>query len=153
MQKSQSLSLLRTIKFSLFQLFNQTKQTRSKPTTYKTEEEQTREQLEAFMQAQQPYLQNDLTLGALAKMLGLKPVVLSRVINECYQKNFFDFINSYRIQHFIEIAPLAEHSHKTLLGIALEVGFNSKSTFNRAFKKEYSVPPTTYFRQTGMVVG
>jgi AraC-like DNA-binding protein len=153
MQKLQSLSLLKAMKFGLFQLFNSSKQTNSKPATYKSEEEQTRDKLEAFMQAQQPYLQNDLTLGALAKMLSLKPVVLSRVINEYYQKNFFDFINSYRIQHFIEIAPLAEHSHKTLLGIALEVGFNSKSTFNRAFKKEYSVPPTTYFRQTGLVVG
>ncbi|WP_299461206.1 helix-turn-helix domain-containing protein [uncultured Microscilla sp.] len=117
-----------------------------------SEVEQTKARLEAFMVAQRPYLQSDLTLGALAKMLDLKPASLSRVINECYNKNFFDFTNAYRLQYFIEMVRLDEYRHKTLLGIALEAGFNSKSTFNRAFKKEYDMPPTAYFKQANLTI-
>jgi len=103
--------------------------------------------LEHLMTSQQPYLDTQLSLQALSAMLDLKPAQLSQIINEGYQKNFFDFINAYRIQHFIELVPLAKHQHKTLLGIALEVGFNSKSTFNRAFKKEHQITPTAYIKQ------
>lgn len=146
-------NIFRSIKTKFFNSLKPPTPNTSESNTYTSEEKQTQALLEEFMQTQQPYLQHDLTLGALASMLHLKPNYLSRVINNCYQKNFFDFVNSYRVQHFIEKAPLPEQQHKTLLGIALEVGFNSKSTFNRAFKKEYGVPPTTYFKQAQVMIG
>lgn len=141
------LGYLMTVKPQLFQMPIAPKIKYQNSPLGKSDMERSKEKLEDFMQSQRPYINTGINLNTLAEMLDTKPANLSRVINECYDKNFFDFINAYRIQHFIEIAPLPEHRHKTLLGIALEVGFNSKSTFNRAFKKETQMTPTAYFKQ------
>jgi AraC-like DNA-binding protein len=70
---------------------------------------------------------------------------LSAVINEGYNKNFFDFINDYRIEEFKRLAATEQYKHYTFLAIAMEVGFSSKTTFNRAFKKCTGQTPREYF--------
>jgi len=89
----------------------------------------------AYMENQKPYLEPELTLSELAKQLNTNTSVLSKVINDGTGRNFNDFINSYRVQEVINKLKAGEHETQTLLGIAYDSGFNSKATFNRAFKK------------------
>mgnify|MGYP001041810016 CR=1 FL=1 len=109
------------------------------------EMEKVREKLEKFMHCHKPFVRHSLTIYTLAEMLNQKPACLSSVIYQCYKKSFSEYINTYRVQYFIEVVPLEEHRHRNLLGIALEIGFNSKNTFLRAFKKEYHTSPYSYF--------
>ncbi|HAS46159.1 MAG TPA: hypothetical protein DCS93_37105 [Microscillaceae bacterium] len=113
--------------------------------THQPDIEATKERLERLMQCQKPFVRHSLTIYTLAEMLNQKPSHLSRVIHQCYKKNFSDYINAYRVKYFIEIVPLEEHRHRNLLGIALEIGFNSKNAFLRAFEKEYQTSPNIYF--------
>ncbi|OJJ22306.1 hypothetical protein BKI52_06385 [marine bacterium AO1-C] len=112
--------------------------------------ETTKEKLEDFMHYHKPFVRHSLTIYTLAEMLNQKPAHLSWVINQCYKMSFSEYINTYRVKYFIEIVHLEEHRHRNLLGIALEIGFNSKNTFLRAFKKEYHTTPHTYFNDLEM---
>lgn len=89
---------------------------------------------------------NELTLSDLAKKLNVHSNHVSQVINEKEQKNFYYYINSLRIQEFIRIATLPENEKYTLLSIAYDCGFNSKSTFNKHFKIVTGKTPTDYFK-------
>lgn len=100
----------------------------------------------ALMQEKKPYIDPQLSVADLAEMLDIKAHVLSKFINERFDKTFRDFINEYRIDEFIEIAQSDEFKNYTFLALAYEVGFNSKSTFNLAFKKATNVSPREYFR-------
>lgn len=102
--------------------------------------------LNEFMVQKKPYRNVDLTISELAEMVGTRPHVLSRLINDSYQKNFRDFVNAYRIEEFIRLANSGQYSHYTFLALAQEVGFNSKSTFNLAFKKFTRQSPREYFK-------
>lgn len=104
------------------------------------------EKLNALMRSSKPYKKADLSVSDLAEMLGTKPHVLSKVINDGYHKNFRDYVNSYRIEEFITLAGTKEFRHYTFLALAQEVGFNSKSTFNLAFKKFTHQSPREYFK-------
>jgi AraC-like DNA-binding protein len=70
--------------------------------------------------------------------------VLSAAINQAYGKNFNDFVNTYRVEAVKKMLNDESVQHLSLLGIAYECGFNSKSTFNRAFKKATGVAPSAY---------
>lgn len=105
--------------------------------------------LEAFIEQQQPYLNPHLTLPKLAEDLGMSIHTLSKVINDGYDKNFFDFINSYRIVAFQRMARSEQYHNLTLPAIAQAAGFNSKTAFNRAFKKMTGVTPREYLRSAG----
>ncbi|PWJ56979.1 helix-turn-helix protein [Dyadobacter jejuensis] len=101
--------------------------------------------IEKFMATEKPHHNPGLTLGALAERLHIQPHQLSRIINEGYQKNFFDFINGHRIEDFKIQYEDPKNKHFTMLAIAFEVGFNSKTAFNRAFKKISGSTPREYF--------
>lgn len=101
--------------------------------------------LEAFMQSNKPYINPRLTLVELAENLEIHPNLLSRVINDCFEKNFFDYVNTYRINEFKQLVETTKFENFTLLGIAFEVGFNSKTAFNRSFKKITNLTPSEYF--------
>ena len=103
-------------------------------------------QLEKIMLGKKPFLNPKLTLSELAEISGINTHLLSRIINEKYQRNFFTYINSYRIEEFKKIAERQENKNLTLLAIAYEAGFNSKTTFNTAFKKLTNQTPKEYFR-------
>ncbi|MEZ4905955.1 MAG: helix-turn-helix domain-containing protein [Spirosomataceae bacterium] len=74
-------------------------------------------------------------MADLAQKLKTNPSVLSAAINQNFGKNFNDFVNEYRIEEFKKQIQLPENKKLTLLAIAFDCGFNSKATFNQAFKK------------------
>lgn len=96
------------------------------------------------MQEEKPYLNNTLTLPDLAEMVRTAPNYLSQVINEQLQMNFFDYVNSYRIETAknLIINPLPHTL--TILDIAMESAFNSKSAFYSAFKKQVGITPAAF---------
>jgi AraC-like DNA-binding protein len=102
--------------------------------------------LEQLMQQQQPYLEPELSLSDLAQRMGLSTSVVSAVMNTGYGKNFNDFVNSYRVERVKALLHDPTYSHLSLLAIGLEAGFNSKATFNRAFKKLTGIAPGDYLK-------
>lgn len=101
-------------------------------------------QLTALMREEKAYKNPEVTLADLARELDIHPNYLSQVINSVEQKNFYDFINEHRVEEFKQIVTLPENQHYTLLTLAFECGFNSKTSFNRNFKKATGVTPSTY---------
>lgn len=97
-----------------------------------------------LMQTQKPYLQPDLTLSDLANLLKTNTSIVSQVINTGFAKNFNDFINSYRVDEYLSKIGTPQYKHLTLLAVAFECGFNSKTTFNRAFKKMTGKAPSDF---------
>lgn len=93
---------------------------------------------------EKPYLNTNLTLKRLANNIDLHPNKLSWLLNAEYKKNFNDFINQYRLSHFKTIALDPKNSHLTILGLAYDSGFNSKSVFNTYFKKVEGVTPKAW---------
>ncbi len=95
----------------------------------------------AILQNEKLYEDPELSLTQMAKQLKTNPSILSKTINQGFQLNFNDFINNYRIQAVKEKLKAGEQKTQTLLGIAYDCGFNSKATFNRAFKKVTGTSP------------
>ncbi|WP_430928219.1 helix-turn-helix domain-containing protein [Polaribacter marinivivus] len=87
-----------------------------------------------------------LTLSDLSKLLNTNTKNISKSINSGFDMNFNDFINHYRIEAVKEKLHKEEHKTSTLLGIAFDCGFNSKATFNRAFKKSIDLCPKDYLK-------
>ena len=103
-----------------------------------------KERILALMHKDKLYLQPDLTLSDLAATLKTNTSVLSLAINAGFEKNFNDFINEYRVEDFKAKMASKEFQHLTLLAVAFESGFNSKTTFNRAFKKFTNQNPSDF---------
>ena len=91
-----------------------------------------------------PYRNSKLTLGELADQLLISSHNLSEVINTKENKNFFDFVNTYRINEVKQELINPENENLTILAIAMESGFNSKTSFNTLFKKYVGMTPTEY---------
>ncbi len=91
--------------------------------------------LKKVMKTNRYYQDPELSLVSLAEKLGLTAHELSRIINVVLKKSFNDFINEFRVVEVARKMHDPAHDHITLLGIAFESGFNSKSTFNRAFRQ------------------
>lgn len=87
-----------------------------------------------------------LTLSDLSKLLNTNTKNISKSINSGFDMNFNDFINHYRIEAVKEKLHKKKHKTSTLLGIAFDCGFNSKATFNRAFKKSIDLSPKDYLK-------
>ena len=100
-----------------------------------------------YMSTAKPYLDANLTLPQLAIMLQIPPHHLSRVINEKFGINFFDFINQYRVAEVKTKIDNPEFDNLSLLGIAFDCGFNTKSAFNRVFKKMTGMTPSEFKKQ------
>lgn len=98
--------------------------------------------LENFMRAKKPYHNSNITIKELSENISVPVKKLSQIINELFEKNFFDFINSFRIEEAKEI--LVRDGNKTVLEILYEVGFNSKSVFNRVFKNCTGMTPNQF---------
>lgn len=97
-----------------------------------------------LLQLEKLYQDPELSLSELAKRLQTNPGFISRVVNRGYGVNFNDFINQFRIDAVKEMIARGEHQRQTLLGIAYDCGFNSKATFNRAFKKATGQTPKEF---------
>lgn len=103
--------------------------------------------IETLIQAQKLYQNPELTLTDLAKKLETNAAVVSKTINQGFGLNFNDFINNYRIEAVKTSFENGEHKKSTLLGIAFDCGFNSKATFNRAFKKSTGLSPKDFLNK------
>ena len=103
--------------------------------------------LTELMQVAKPFKNPELNIAELSDLLNTKPHILSKMINEHYNKNFRDFINEYRVKEFIAMSISEEYKNYTFLALAYEVGFNSKSTFNLVFKKNTGLSPRDYMKQ------
>lgn len=100
--------------------------------------------LEHHMKNEQPYHDASLTLKKLARQLSVQSRDLSILINHHIGQHFFDFVNAYRIEEAKKLLTAATPSKMSVLDILYEVGFNSKSSFNTAFKKHTGTTPSAY---------
>lgn len=96
-----------------------------------------------FMETEKPYLDPDICLHKLSEEMMIPHHYLSQVINSRLNRNFYDFINNYRIEEAKKILTNSKN-HLTIIEVAFEVGFNSKSAFNRAFKKNVNMTPSDF---------
>lgn len=88
----------------------------------------------------------ELTLTEIAKKLNTNISVISKAVNQGFQMNFNDFVNQYRVEEVKKAFENGLHKKTTLLGIAYDCGFNSKATFNRAFKKNTGFSPKDFLK-------
>lgn len=93
------------------------------------------------------YQNESLTLKSLSESIHVSPQILSLVINQKSERNFNNFINQYRVEEALRLFGDENYNHRTVASIALEVGFNSISSFNTAFKKETGKTPLAYRKQ------
>lgn len=102
------------------------------------------ELVKKYVSENEPYLEPSLTIQELAKQVNIPVRDLSVLINHHMNQHFFDFINEYRIQKAMRILKDPSKNKLTILEILYEVGFNSKSSFNTAFKKHTHQTPTEF---------
>lgn len=101
----------------------------------------------ALLANEKPFKESELTLVNLAERLNTVPNYLSQIINEREGKNFYDFINTLRIEEFKKVVTDPGNQKFSFLGLAYDCGFNSKSSFNKYFKKITGLSPTEYLKQ------
>ncbi len=104
-------------------------------------------QIEELMLEQKPYLNPDLTLADFSQAFGQPPKTISYQINQHFQKPFNTFVNTYRVEEVKRRLAGKDLEKLTLLGIAYESGFNSKTTFNRIFKEFTGLSPTEFLKK------
>lgn len=102
--------------------------------------------LSTFLENEKLYLDPELNIKELANKLEISLMDISQTINEKSGKGFFDFINGYRVDAFIEKIRMGEDKKYTFLVLAFECGFNSKSAFYNAFKKKTGKTPSQFKR-------
>ncbi len=100
--------------------------------------------LQKWMEEKKPYLDETLTLKLMSDELSIPANTVSQVINQQFGKNFYEFVNGYRVQEFIALRSDPESGHLTILTLALDSGFSSKASFNRVFKKLTGKAPSQY---------
>ncbi|OSZ81269.1 hypothetical protein CAP36_08550 [Chitinophagaceae bacterium IBVUCB2] len=106
-----------------------------------------KEKILKLMQTKKAYEDPELSLTQVAKLLESNPSHISKMVNKGFGVNFNDFVNQFRIEAVKEMLSKGEHKKQTLLGIAFESGFNSKATFNRAFKKITGLSPKEWIEK------
>jgi AraC-like DNA-binding protein len=102
------------------------------------------EQLKSYMKTEEPFLEPSLTVKSLSQQIDIPHRDLSILINQELGQHFFDFVNAYRIEKAKSILKDPSKKKHTVLEILYEVGFNSKSSFNTAFKKHTKQTPTAF---------
>lgn len=108
------------------------------------DDEKNLEQIDNALRNHKYYLKPNFPLRELAAELDLPARYVSFLINHYHKKNYKEFINGFRIKEFLSKAESGEKDSKTLLGLALESGFSSKSTFNQVFKNSTGKSPSEY---------
>ncbi|TAF26648.1 MAG: AraC family transcriptional regulator [Runella slithyformis] len=104
-------------------------------------------QLLTLLETEHLYENPRLALSDLAERLETNSTTISRVVNHCFDMNFNDLVNHYRVEAVKQMLSKGQHHKHTLLGIAYDAGFNSKTTFNRAFKKNTGLSPKEYLEK------
>ena len=127
-------------------LANKNKEFVSKKRLNEIDIHELKKQLENIINKEKLYLNNELTLTDLSKRLNTSTNNLSWLLNNVFKSNFYDYINKYRVSAFLEKINNKEHENQTLLALSIEVGFKSKSTFNKAFKTVIKDTPSNYIK-------
>jgi AraC-like DNA-binding protein len=107
-----------------------------------------RERLDRVMRTKRPYTDSDLTLPKLAALLQSSPHHLSQLLNQRLGTSFYDYVNRLRVEEVKHCLQASGKLEESVLDIALECGFNSKSAFNRIFKQHTSLSPTQFRQRT-----
>lgn len=102
--------------------------------------------VEDFMNLQKPYLAHGFSLQELSTKTGINVPTLSALINREYRMNFNDFINQHRVAYFKELLLNEDYHRWTLEALAYKAGFNSRTTFIRAFTKYACCSPSQYLK-------
>jgi len=97
-----------------------------------------------WMETEKPFLNSSLSLGDMIEKLHIPGHIISEVLNGLLNQNFYDYINNYRIEEFKKLANLKTNTNETNLNLAFKSGFNSKTTFNTAFKKFTKQTPSQF---------
>jgi TolB-like protein/AraC-like DNA-binding protein len=121
--------------------------TRKKPLLDQETSDKYKANLLKFVQKEEPYLDPSLTLRSLADQIQMHPNQLSWLLNDNIGKSFNEFINAYRIEAFKIMVQDPKNANFTLLGMAYDCGFNSKTVFNTYFKKETGLTPKQFVNQ------
>ncbi|SMC51656.1 helix-turn-helix domain-containing protein [Chryseobacterium sp. YR221] len=100
--------------------------------------------LNVLMETEKPYLDGDLNLLKLSDLAQINAHQLSYLLNNGFNENFFHFVNKYRIEHAKKLLTNESFTKLSVLGIAFESGFNSKTAFNTIFKKMTGMTPTEF---------
>jgi AraC-like DNA-binding protein len=103
--------------------------------------------LEHLITTEKIYLENELSLPAMAEKLGCTSNEASYLINKAYNENFYSFINRHRVDEAKSLLLSGQYSKLSIIGIAYQSGFNSKTTFNITFKKHTGLSPTQFVKQ------
>lgn len=103
--------------------------------------------LNTLLEQDEVFTDSEINLASLADKVGISMNDLSFVINNSYNMNFYALINNYRVEKVKDMLSKKQHNHLTILGIAFEAGFTSKSTFNNAFKKTTGYTPSEYVKK------
>ena len=111
-----------------------------------------KDKLNFLMQYEKVFLDNELNLPQLAKKMAISPQDLSYLINNAYQENFFSYINRHRVEEVKRLLLTEKHKQFNVLGIAYSAGFNSKATFNAAFKKQVGISPSEYVKSSKKLI-
>lgn len=114
------------------------------PVTSNSEYNEELLKLKNYMVEKKPFLNSSLTIQEVSGEIEIPVRELSLLINHQLGQHFYDFVNTYRIEHAMNILKDETKSKVTVLEILYEVGFNSKSSFNTAFKKHTGTTPTLY---------
>lgn len=130
--------LFRGVSFQLRPLKNQAKPTANTETLAKMES------IRRYMLENEPYLDPSLTVQELARQVKIPAKELSILINLYLGQHFFDFVNEYRVKKAMQLLREDLKKERTVQEIFFEVGFNSKSSFNTAFKKYAAITPKEY---------
>ena len=104
-------------------------------------------QLNIIMQDEKPFLDENVSLKSLAELLAVSDKKLSAILNQHMEVSFYDYINGYKVEDVIMKMKEPSYNKYTLLAIAFESGFNSKTSFNRIFKKVTGLSPSAYKKQ------
>lgn len=103
--------------------------------------------LNAIMEQEKPFLDENLSLKSLAELLDVSDKKLSAILNQHLQVSFYDYVNGFKVANVIKKMKDSSYDNYTLLAIAFESGFNSKTSFNRIFKKVTNISPSQYKKQ------
>jgi AraC-like DNA-binding protein len=99
------------------------------------------------METQKPYLKSDLSIEELAREAAIPTYLVSKLLNQYLNENFYEFVNRYRVEAVKHRLSDPQYADFTILSIAFDCGFQSKSTFNESFKKVAGCTPSAFRRR------
>ena len=112
--------------------------------------EEINQKVSSYLTTKKPYLNTEFSFQMMVEDLGISRHILSQVINAGQNKNFYQLINEFRVKEVKEKLNDQKYKNLTILGVAFECGFNSKTTFNRIFKDETGMTPSNYIKNLNM---